>query len=103
MADGDHAAPPLDPHVVLGPVATTVREVELDGEISLYDSRTNRALLLNPTASDVWRLLDGAHTLPEITELLARAYDVAPETIADDVRSAVEQLVDHGLLPRATT
>lgn len=99
MGDGDNEAPPRD---VLGPVAVTVREVELDGEISLYDSTTNRALLLNPTASDVWRLLDGAHTLTEIIELLAQAYDTTPEAIADDVRSAVEQLMDHGLLPRTT-
>jgi hypothetical protein len=82
----------------VGPPRPTVQALELDGDISLYDSATSRALMLNGTASDVWRLLDGEHTLDEIVELLATAYQVSSMSIRSDVVRAVDELAAAGVL-----
>ncbi|MCH7583176.1 MAG: PqqD family protein [Acidobacteria bacterium] len=53
---------------------------------------------MNQTASDVWRLTDGQHTINEIVDLLARAYQVDVHSISDDVGQTVEGFVDAGLI-----
>jgi Coenzyme PQQ synthesis protein D (PqqD) len=83
----------------LGPARQGIRELELDGDISLYDPATHNAAVLNGTASDVWRLLDGEHSLEEIVELLARAYGVEPAEIRADVERTVGELISSGFLP----
>ena len=82
----------------LGPPAADVRALELDGDISLYDARTQSAAVLNGTASDVWRLLDGDHTLDEVVRLLATAYGKQPEAIRADVERVVAELAEAGFL-----
>jgi hypothetical protein len=90
----------------VGPPRPTVQVLELDGDISLYDRATSQALLLNATASDVWRLLDGEHTVDEIVDLLAAAYGTDPAAIRPDVVRTVAELGAAGLLgsgPAAAT
>ena len=82
----------------LGPRRDTVRALELDGDISLYDATSHRAIVLNSTASDVWRLLDGEHTLDEVVRLLATAYATDPEEIRSDVERTVATLAEAGFL-----
>ena len=55
-------------------------------------------LVLNETASDVWRLIDGTLTLPELVSLLASAYGVEPLDIHDDVARTICQFEENGLL-----
>jgi hypothetical protein len=83
---------------LVGPPATTVREAEIDGAISLYDKQTRNVVVLNSTASDVWRLADGQHTVADIVRLLASAYSVAEAKIRDDVERTVSELRAAGLL-----
>lgn len=83
---------------VVGPPAPHVVESEVDGHISLYDAEGQEVLVLNETASDVWRLSDGEHTLDEIVSLLAQAYAVAPDDIRADVTETVELWRAKGLL-----
>lgn len=75
-----------------------MRTLELDGDVSLFDTATQQALLLNATASDVWRLLDGQHTLDDIVRLLATAYGQADDDIRPDVERTVATLTDAGFL-----
>jgi len=44
--------------------------LELDGEVLLYDQKTNKAFNLNKTSSLIWELCDGKHSLSEISRLL---------------------------------
>jgi hypothetical protein len=83
----------------VGPPPETVRALELDGEISLYDRASRHALLLNGTASDIWRLADGAHTLEELVGLLAAAYGTDAAAIRGDVERTVRELAAAGFLP----
>ena len=82
----------------LGPARTYIIESEIGDEISLYDPTTERVVVLNTTASDVWRLADGEHTIPEVVAMLARAYQVDPASIRDEVHSTVERLIEEQLL-----
>lgn len=75
-----------------------VREMEIDGEVTLYHGRTQTALVLNGTASDVWRLVDGTRTPERVAELLASVYNADLDTVRADVNSALRQLREHGLL-----
>jgi Coenzyme PQQ synthesis protein D (PqqD) len=82
---------------LVGPPSTTVREAEIDGAISVYDKQTRNVVVLNATASDVWRLADGQHTVADIVRLLASAYSVAEATIREDVERTVSELHAAGL------
>lgn len=83
----------------IGPPPDQILETEVEGEISLYDPHSESVLVLNQTASDVWRLSDGEHTLEEIVRLLAVAYQARPEDIRNDVEQAVRNIIEEGFLP----
>jgi len=73
--------------------------MELDGDISLYHPDTGQALVLNDTASDIWRLLDGEQSVDGVIEVLAGAYRTDPAEIGEDVRRVIANLTEHGFLP----
>lgn len=82
----------------VGPPVEGIGETEIDGRISVFNPRTEKVAVLNETASDIWRLADGAHTVAELTGLLASSYGVAPEGIRDEVEAVVAQLRDQGFI-----
>lgn len=82
----------------VGPACDHIVETEIEGEISLYDPTTDQVMVLNGTASDIWLLSDGEHTLSEMIDLLASAYQVEPSEIKDDVEKTVSEFVDNGFL-----
>lgn len=81
--------------------APSVREMEIDGEITLYHELTQTALVLNSTASDVWRLVDGRRSVADIVALLSSSYAADAETVRAGVESAVDQLARHHLVTTA--
>ncbi len=82
----------------MGPLSDHLLETEVSGDISLYDAMTEQVTVLNETASDIWRLADGEHTVEQIVQLLAGAYRVAAEDIREDVGITVDQLLEARLL-----
>lgn len=87
----------------VGAQAPTVSSEELGDDLSLFDSATGTAVALNGTARDIWSLVDGRATLDDIVTTLARAYQVEPGAIEEDVRAALAQLVDAGVVVPPTT
>lgn len=85
----------------VGPAVEGVVETDIDDGIALFAPGSGQVFVLNPTAGDVWRLSDGELTFDELVAALARSYAVEPDTIRDDVSTAVEQLRRDGLLPPA--
>ena len=75
--------------------------VELGDELSVFHASTGTAMSLNRTAADVFALADGSTTVAEAVSVLARAYGVESEDIADDVAGAVRLLRDAGVLVTA--
>lgn len=73
-------------------------ETIIDGEISLYEPRTETVMVLNGTASDIWRLCDGRTTVGELTTLLAGAYGVDREMAGGEVARAIADIARDGFL-----
>jgi len=84
----------------VGHQAPTVSSEELGDDLSLFDSASGTAIALNGTARDIWSLVDGEASFDEIVATLARAYRVEPSAIEDDVRVALDRLVDAGFVIR---
>lgn len=82
----------------VGHMADSVGVIPLDDELSVFDSSTGAALALNRTAADVLSFADGSTSLGEVIRTLAEAYQVDAERIVDDVRAAVDQLTDAGVI-----
>ncbi|HWS45000.1 MAG TPA: PqqD family protein [Acidimicrobiia bacterium] len=72
---------------------------EIDGDVTLYDAERNEVHVLNVSAGDIWRLLDGEHDLDEIVALIAEAYSADPGDVRPHVAAALATFVDRGLLP----
>lgn len=89
------------PHV-LRRTAAELTTVEIDGEISTYHPGTDRVVLLNVTASDVFALCDGTLDEDGIAELLAGAYRADLDEVAAGVRAAVDLLTAEDLVHRVT-
>lgn len=86
------------PHPRVGPPLPGVVAVDLDGRVTVYCPQANDVLILNETASAVWRLLDGNRSSEEIVESLAHDYGLPSPAIAADVESTVDFFVTNGLI-----
>lgn len=82
----------------VGPPASHLIETEVGGDISLYDPTSERVVVLNATASDIWRLCDGEQTLDEIIGLIATAYEQDPVEIRTHIETTVGQFASEGFL-----
>ncbi|MBN1148030.1 MAG: PqqD family protein [Anaerolineales bacterium] len=71
---------------------------QLDDELLLYHPSDTKILYLNQSASLVWGLCDGQHSVAEIVQLLSEAYPEAAENIPDDVRATLEQFLESGCI-----
>lgn len=71
----------------------------MDDEIILYDTLTNEAHVLNQSAALVWKFSDGKHTIPQLTQLVARELHAQPNT--ELVELALRQLSRSGLLEQS--
>ena len=83
----------------MGPPHHRLQELDLEGQLAVFDPTTEQVVMLNRTAGDIWRLSDGEHAVEDIVQLLAGAYEVEPVAIRDDVIATVESLRAQGLLP----
>ncbi len=83
---------------IVGAQAPWVDAADLEGEVSLYDTRTGQALALNRTASDVWARADGRTSVDDLVSELAGVYAVDPDAIRDQVVSALDALAQAGVL-----
>jgi len=75
-----------------------VQTAYLDGEAVLYDVARRRTMLLNPTASALWLLLDGESTVAEIRDTLVEIFGADPEVVRRDVEAGLTQFAEMGLL-----
>jgi hypothetical protein len=82
----------------VGPAVGEVREVDVDGSLTIYRRDIDQVLVLNRTASDVWRLSDGTLDEAEVVDRLAQVYGLDPEDIVDDVRATIARFVREGFI-----
>ncbi len=68
---------------------------QLDGELLLYHPSQTVIMYCNPTASLIWQLCTGQHTVVEITNILSTAYEQPVETIAPQIETTLQQFFQH--------
>jgi coenzyme PQQ biosynthesis protein PqqD len=71
---------------------------EIDGSIVIISPERSMVHELNPTASFIWKRVDGKHTTDEIAEQLAAEFDVTRESALADVNELVESLAANQLV-----
>jgi len=70
----------------------------LDDELLLYHMNETQIMYCNQSASLIWQLCDGQHTVAEITTLISDAFPEALETIADDITTTLQQFLEAGCI-----
>jgi len=78
--------------------APEVGTVEVDDRVIVVDEWAGRTHELNPTASIVWRCLDGEATIAEIVDDLSAAFGADRGQIDRDVTNLVRDFGALGLL-----
>jgi coenzyme PQQ biosynthesis protein PqqD len=87
----------MNPETVLKPNPMLAWR-EIDGSIVIISPEHSMVHELNPTASFVWKRVDGRRTADEIAEQLAAEFDVTRESALADVHELVESLVANQLV-----
>lgn len=73
-------------------------EFEVDGDLTLYPRRGEEALLLNSTASRIWRRLATPTSLAELVADLATSVRRPEAEVEPHVAALVDVLVARGLV-----
>ena len=71
---------------------------EIDGSIVIISPELSMVHELNPTASFIWKRVDGKTTTDEIAEQVAAEFDVSRESALADVQELAENLAANCLL-----
>jgi Coenzyme PQQ synthesis protein D (PqqD) len=75
-----------------------LRWVDVDGEALVLELDTGTLHLLDRQATAVWRRLDGATSLTDISERVADEFGADPRAVERDVVSLVETLQQRSLV-----
>jgi hypothetical protein len=71
---------------------------ELEKEAALIDPYRRVLIKLNPTAQEIWKLLDGERPVTEIVEILSREFKMSENYVRDDVLDFLKQLASRELI-----
>ena len=82
---------------LVGPPVAGLTVVEVDECFHIYNPVTKRAVALNETASQIWRLSTGDREFREVVATLAEHYGVDHDSIAGQVRTTIDELAAEGL------
>ncbi len=67
-------------------------------EILLYNHRTHRTHLLNPSAAILWDSLDGRRSPDDLARILADTFDTSDTEIRSDIDTLLNRLARSGLI-----
>ena len=71
---------------------------DLDDEVLLYSSESERVFSLNISAKAIWELCDGGHTIVEMGQELGERLGCSGDELLDDIINAIGKFREHGLL-----
>ncbi len=69
----------------------------IDGEITVYHPTLTTAVYLNETGALIWELCDGKRTIADIIQVLREQYPESHTQIDTDVKTVINQLVEHDI------
>lgn len=70
---------------------------ELDGEAVLLNLDSESYYGLNQVGARMWALVMESDSIQAAYEVLASEYEVEANTLIDDLRTQIEEWIDHGL------
>jgi Coenzyme PQQ synthesis protein D (PqqD) len=76
----------------------SVSYYDLEDEVLLYSSRSERVFSLNSSAKAIWELCDGSHTIIEIGQELGQRVGCSGDELLSDIMNALREFREHGLL-----
>lgn len=88
----------IDPALLRPWPHPAVETAFLAPEAVLFDDRHGEVHHLNPSASAVWLMLDGARSIAEIATELSAIFDVPESVMMPDVTAIVSDFRRRGLL-----
>ncbi|MFH0940409.1 MAG: PqqD family protein [Candidatus Omnitrophota bacterium] len=71
---------------------------EIEGELYLVDPYRRKLIQINPAGLEIWRLLDGGHSLPTVIAVIEEKFDCNPIDAKRDVVSFVSELEKRELV-----
>ena len=71
---------------------------EYDGEAVLVDPEETVCMVLNDTASFIWKLCEKSMSIDELSARLSEEYDVSPEEAGQDVGTIVSEFLEKNIL-----
>jgi coenzyme PQQ synthesis protein D (PqqD) len=92
---------PLDTMLARPNRLGSVNCYDLDDEVLLYSSGSERVFSLNSSAKAIWELCDGSHTIVEIGQELGERVGCSGDELFDDIINAISEFREHGLLELA--
>lgn len=79
-------------------IAPDVLFQEVSGEAVLLNLASERYFGLDPVGSRIWQLIEQGLTIADIERQIGEEFDAPAETIASDLASLLEQLMEAGLI-----
>lgn len=76
---------------------------ELDGEAILLDPKEGCSYNLNTIGTLIWKMLDGTHTIGDITTAICELYEVEFEQAYQDTEQLLADLRNNNLLTEVVT
>ncbi len=74
---------------------------EMDDWALLFDPGTGQVVGVNPVGAAIWKLLDGKHSIDMIIHSIQQEFSGSPESIAKDVDTFIDQLIERGFIGKA--
>lgn len=71
---------------------------DLAGESVLLNLNSETYFSLDEVGTRMWHALQQSGTVRQAYETLVSEYDVAPDTLRDDLFKLIKELTEHGLL-----
>jgi len=73
-------------------------QAQLDGELAVYDPRSQEMLVLNQSAQAIWSCCDGTGTVAEIVADIVAVFEADAGAVNDQVRDVIAEWSRRGLL-----
>ena len=75
---------------------------EMDDWALLFEPSTGQVVGVNPVGVEVWKLLDGSHSLDEIVSELKNKFTGVPDNLNDEVQAFFKSLIERGFIGKVT-
>jgi hypothetical protein len=77
-----------------------VLAADVGDDLVLWNPADRTSHVLNPTAGEVWRRLDGTRSVSDVVDELATRFSVEPSTVEHDTVGLIRELAESNLVDR---